>query len=455
MMDFTYRLIVDIMLITCRSAAFNLIPSSRIQTSYQCTNRALYQLNLSEVSENENSGKDVHSLNGDEAMLQIMDVLSANFKSHALHAFVNLDIANIMGDKQMSTSEIANELCKSNQLNANGGHQEINQDALYRTLRLLTTINEVDEGSRPALKSSCNNGKTQSSEIEVMTFKLTALGKFLETGKEESLCDSNEGIRSCLLHWMEKPLFQSWYQLPTYILGSQVDPFTLANDVSSDNFYNKNDNPQSLEYANKFVKSISDIELNGISRSLDWSAFGGKRIVDIGGYNGKLLGRIASSCPNTNLTLKSLDLPEVIRSIDEATVPTNVQLIEGDIMQPSTIPQCDVILMKHFLDRCMWTEEQTIEILKTCSKAVARDGAIIICEAVIPSFDDISKNEGREESNVCIALDSLYMLVGRDRQRTKLEWGHIVEQAGLQLTRIIRTKSPTCSMILLKKNGLD
>ena len=148
-----------------------------------------------------------------------------------------------------------------------------------------------------------------------------------------------------------------------------------------------------------------------------------------------------------------MDLPEVIASIDKSTVH-GVELIEGDIMKPFTIPECDVIFMKHFLDRCMWNDQETVDILKVCSAAVSkRNGMIVIAEAVIPSANDVEGVQdctGVDAVDVRLSLDALYMLVGRERQRTRLEWKQLVEKANSQLDNIISTSSPSCYLLELR-----
>lgn len=390
----------------------------------------------------------------DGALLKTMNILSANFKSNALHTFVQLDIPNIMGDRSMTIDQIASELSRSSRKGQTKG--DINKDALLRTMRLLTTIDVVDEDYVTVKRGhgvlekedDTKNISSPSLEIEILTFQLTSYGKLLQNNSRGRDDVAGSGLSSCILHWMEKPLYSAWDRLPDYILGNPSDPFTQINGLSSDYFYNKDDTPQSLEYANDFVKLISNIEIQSIVKYFDWSALDGKTILDIGGYNGKVLGAIASYYPNTHLTLKSLDLPQVISSIDKSTVPAGVELIEGDVLKPSTIPPCDVIFMKHFLDRCMWTEEETIKILKTCSKIISGspNGMIVLGEAVIPS----AKSEEGNEEGIRLSLDALYMLVGRERQRTSFEWKELAERANLEFSEIVPTSSASCYILVLK-----
>ena len=93
----------------------------------------------------------------------------------------------------------------------------------------------------------------------------------------------------------------------------------------------------------------------------------------------------------------------------------------------------------------MLTETETECILKTCYNALPNDGVIIIFDAVIP---DAREEEGKA---IQLSLDFLYMLVGRERQRTKEEWRVLVEKTGLTIDEVIDTHIPTCSAIVLTK----
>lgn len=397
----------------------------------------------------EESMQSAPNTNAGEALSKIMDISSAHFKSQAFHTFVKLKIPDLFKDHEALTiSDIAHQL---KVVNKQASNCVINEDALYRTMRLMTTLDVVVESYDTSSITSVNNDSV-FSELSNIKFHLTSFGKLLQQNNSTNNARSERNnLSSCILHWMEKPLNDAWYFLPEYILGSSEDPFEQANDVSSDYFYNAQDNPQSLDYANDLVRLISDSEITSIVNCFDWSTLEGKTIIDIGGYNGKVLGAVGAHYSNTDLILKSLDLPNIISSIAKVTVPNGVQLIEGNVMDISTLPKCDVVLMKHFLDRCMWTEEETVKILRTCSRIIPSDeGMIILGEAVMPSVDTTSE-EVSEQDEMPLSLDALYMLVGRERQRTEMEWKSLAEKANLILDRIIKTPSPSCYILVLKK----
>ena len=341
----------------------------------------------------------------------VMKLASAHFSSQALYTAIRLKIPDILGDQQLSLEDISSAL----------GGDKCNQDALLRTLRLLTTNDVLQE--------------TQRSDGSV-AFSLTTTGKlFMQNG----------GMASCVQHWMEQPLWNAWLELPGFIQDGPESrvPFERANGISSDFWYNKQDHPESLQHANNFVRLIHTQEVNAVVNGFDWSVINGKELLDIGGHYGQVVGAIATKFPE--IDCYCLDLPSVVEMAPSHELVT---MISGDILDPSTIPACDAILMKHFLDRCMWTEDQTLVILQTCFEALNANGTCVIAEAVFPDYGKVTKDNELE-----LHMDALYMLVGREGQRTESEWRSLSAKAGFVSTVIRSTGAPSCSLIILRKSS--
>lgn len=362
------------------------------------------------------SNKLYHSSDGETASKEddssilpvLLKLASAHFSSQALHTATRLGIPDIIGEDALSLDEISQNL-----------GERCNKDALLRTLRLLTTIDVVKE--------------TASA-----SFSLTRLGMQLRSSSQ-----TTPNVASVVQHWMEKPLWDAWLELPDYIVNNNGDddPFARANGgISSDFWYNEKDHPESLQHANNFVRLIHHEEIDAVLNGFDWSV--GKKLVDIGGHHGQLVGAIADQEPT--LDCYCLDLPNVI---SKAPKRNNVTFYAGDVMDPSTIPTgCDIVLLKHFLDRCMWTEEQTVEILQNCHGALDPTGTLVIAEAVLPAHGQVSEN-----GDLSLQMDALYMLVGRESQRTETDWQALASKSSFEIQEIKKTNVPSCSLIILKK----
>jgi hypothetical protein len=353
----------------------------------------------------------------DDSLVPILKLASAHFVSQALYTAIKLDIPDILGEQRMSTDQIAIRL-----------GEKCNKSALLRILRLLSTAYIIKEETRDEID-------------DVVQFSLTKLGRRFQRGTAE-----NTSMASCIQHWMERPLWNAWQELPDYILGQGGDdesPFSMANGGrSSDDWYNEHDQPQSLTHANSFVRFIHTREIDAVVNGLDWTIFRNKTLVDVGGHYGTLVSAIAEREPMIDCFC--LDLPDVI---SKAPKKDNISFIPGNVFVGATIPSCDVILMKHFLDRCMWNDKDTIQILMNCHRALNPNGTLIIAEAVLPSYGKVS-----EYNSFPLYMDALYMLVGREGQRTESEWVSLALQSSFKIKYIQQTPTPTCSLIVLEKH---
>jgi hypothetical protein len=389
-----------------------------------------------------------HNNNGDDdPLLPLWKLASAHCASQALNTALKLGIIESLGDMAggCTLQEIADTIGPTTQ-----------RDALLRTLRLLTTVDILDEQQLVP----------PSGDIR---FSLTPTGELLRSSKS--------GMGAGVQHWMERPLWNAWLELPDYIRGggggegegggknSESLPFDRANGgVSSDFYYNEKDHPESLHHANTFVRWIHEQEVEAVVHGYDWSAnslVNNPTLVDIGGHFGTVLAAIAKQHPTVNCV--SLDLPEVIASAPRA--PPGVKLVGGNVMDPSTIPTCDTILLKHFLDRCMWTEDETVQILQSCHAALRNDagGRVIIAEAVLPNIGEYGRSRTKDAKNshhsinipppttTTLSMDALYMLVGREGQRTAAEWDQLASRAGFRIERITPTSVPSCFLLVLEQ----
>ena len=367
----------------------------------------------------QNNGKDSGDDNEQAStdILPLLNLASAHFASQALYTALQLNIPDILGTNACSLKEICNAIGPTT-----------NADALLRTMRLLTTVGILHE------EQENNNGS--------ILFSLTNTGLLLQRKNNQQ---GQPNMASCIHHWMERPLWNAWLELPQYIRqdsGTSL-PFDRANDgISSDFFYNAQDHPESLKHANAFVRLIHDNEVKAVVEGYDWKTLNHKRLLDIGGHHGKVLGAIVEKYPLIDCIC--LDLPQVISSAP-AKSPFGVKLVGGNVFEPSTMPECDTILLKHFLDRCMWTEEESIKVLLSCRSVLRQGGKIIIAEAVLPDI-----GQANEVNQVQLYMDALYMLVGREGQRTKAEWECLAAKAGLEIEQIAPTNVPSCYIIVLQ-----
>ena len=101
------------------------------------------------------------------------------------------------------------------------------------------------------------------------------------------------------------------------------------------------------------ASSAARTEVPAILGAYDWAAVGlqgSGTVVDIGGGYGELSEALHLAHPK--LRCINFDLPGVIA---EAPAREGVSHVAGDMFDTRTIPECDVLLMKHVL--ADWSDE--------------------------------------------------------------------------------------------------
>ena len=146
-----------------------------------------------------------------------------------------------------------------------------------------------------------------------------------------------------MLHWLEKPYWDAWAALPDYIAGESKEvPYKAATGDMVFDYYAKH--PESAEPFNEFMSFFSMGEIPVVVEIFDWSPYDGKKVVDLGGSYGPVMGALKQKMPG--ITTVSFDLPEVIEAAGKG--PPGVELVGGSFFDGSTIPKTDgALFMKH------------------------------------------------------------------------------------------------------------
>lgn len=115
---------------------------------------------------------------------------------------------------------------------------------------------------------------------------------------------------------------------------------------------------------------------------------------------------------------------------DQYNIADRCEHIGGDFFQ--SVPEGgDLYILKHIIHD--WNDEQCIQILSNCRKAMNKGGKMLVIEMVVP--------EGNTPSMAkMLDLQMLVCLPGCER--TEAEYRVLFEKAGLTLGRIIPMPSP-------------
>ncbi|MEP7244827.1 MAG: methyltransferase [Gammaproteobacteria bacterium] len=93
----------------------------------------------------------------------------------------------------------------------------------------------------------------------------------------------------------------------------------------------------------------------------------------------------------------------------------------------------DAYLMRHVIHD--WTDEQTVQILSNCRKAIPPHGKLLLVEFAVPSANEASL--GKDADMIMLAFPG-------GMERTEEEYRVLFEKSGFRLTKVTPTRSAVC-----------
>ena len=320
--------------------------------------------------------------------IELMRLINGYQVCQALHVAATLGVADQLNDGPKSYDALA-QACRTHPM------------SLYRLLRALAAVGVFHE--------------TDNKE-----FSLTPLGVCLTS---DAL-----GSRRNYARWIGTPgQWTSWGNLLHSIKsGESAVRFTHGIDAWT---YRKQ-HPEEQAVFDSAMTGNSSSEAQAALDAYDFSRFG--CVVDIGGGQGLLLKEILLACPATRGIL--FDQPQVIASADQvlasAGLAQRCQIIAGSFFE--SVPEDgDVYVMKAILHD--WDDRASIDILRTCRRAMSRTATLIVIERVIGPPNE--SPEGKfSDLNMMVQYAAL--------ERTRQEFQNLLKSGGFEVTEVVPTRSP-------------
>jgi len=169
-----------------------------------------------------------------------------------------------------------------------------------------------------------------------------------------------------------------------------------------------------------------------VAAAYDFSGIG--TLMDVGGGHGYLLATILKANPSQQGIL--FETPEVAEGaqdrFDSEGLSDRCRVVAGNFLD--AIPEkADACILKSVIHD--WDDPQATSILQNCRQAVGPGGRVLLAEMVIPPGND--PHFGK-------LLDLEMLVLAGGRERTEAQFRDLLAGAGLRLTRIVPTASPTC-----------
>ncbi|MBW4589490.1 acetylserotonin O-methyltransferase [Aetokthonos hydrillicola Thurmond2011] len=268
---------------------------------------------------------------------------------------------------------------------------------------------------------------------------LTSLGIFTATESQqytltplaECLCsDVPHSVRNIVIMWGEPEFYQTWGGL-LHTIKTGKPAFEERFGMNLFEYYQQN--PTAAEIFERSMNNSAELEVAAMIDAYDFSGF--QTLVDVGGGYGKMIAILLQRYPHSHGILfdEAHVIDRCLPILKEHGIIERCKVIGGSFFD-FVPPSGDAYLLKYIIHD--WDDERAIAILKNCRQAMPAHGKILIIEKVI-----------LENSPSPLArmfdINMLVMCPG-GKERTEEEFKAILEQAGLEIARIVPTIEEIC-----------
>jgi len=322
---------------------------------------------------------------------RLLNMICATWTTQLLASAAELNVADCMKAGPLSANEVAERT-------------KTDPNIMYRILRAL--------GGLGVLK-----------ELEERRFELTALGQLLRS-------DVPGSMRQLAIM-----LGQPWHNRVWEVLSDCARSgvaFGAQRAFGTNLWQYFDEHPQ---YFENFNEAMLGASMNMHVTAVEAYDFSGiRRLVDVGGGYGRLIGMVLQKYPTLQGIL--FDRPPLAegarKELQSLGVAERCECMSGDFLK--SVPSGgDAYMMSHILHD--WSDPDALAILRNCRQAITKHGKLIVLDAVI-------KSDGSADWAKLMDLEMMAMFGGRDRTREEL--AQLFDAAGFRLDRVIQTRSTTC-----------
>lgn len=322
-----------------------------------------------------------------EATTKLHDLILGAWGTQAIYVAARLKLADLLAEKPRSSAEIAREA---------GADRE----SIYRLMRYLSGLG-VFEQTAPD------------------SFALGELGTVLRSGVK----DSAKGMAQ----WYGEVLWPAWG-----VLFEAVKTGEQGFEIAARGGAVRASDPETAATLNEFMAEATAREARAILDAYDFSGF--STIMDVGGGFGALMTAILKEHPQARGVV--FDQPSAANGaldhIRSAGLIGRCDFVGGDFFKQ--VPAgADALILKHITHN--WDDRGAGRVLASCRQAKKPATPILIMDMIAPAV------MGNSKADTAAARMDLTMMLGGGRERTELEFRHLIDSAQLHLKRIISTSA--------------
>lgn len=315
---------------------------------------------------------------------QLLQLATAFWVSRALYVAAKLGIADLLAAGPKACDLLAREA-------------GANPNALYRVMRALASVGVF-------------------REAEDGQFALTPVSAPLQSQARGSLRD--------FVVMLGEP--ESWRAWGEILYSVKTGHSAFEHVFGTSVFDYMADHPEAGRLFDCAMANRSSAENDAVLEAYDFSPV--TRLVDVGGGNGAFLNALAQKFPAMQRIL--FDLPAVIGRVNREN---GCEPVAGNFFTDPIPEGADVYVLKKVIHD--WDDAAAASILENCARAMKGNPAsrLLLIEPVImpgdaPSFPKL--------------LDLFMMIWPGGRERSLDEHRTLLASAGLDVRRVIETKSP-------------
>jgi hypothetical protein len=257
-------------------------------------------------------------------------------------------------------------------------------------------------------------------EREPGQYALTPIGTRLRS-------DVPDSMRDLFLAETDEVHRRAWDRLVDAIRSGEPQPKAV---FGGGPFEYYSEHQKEGEQFGRAMQNVSALAVHGVMAKYDFST--ARLIVDVGGGNGSFVRAILQQQPQARGIVFDLPYiePQATTSIRQDGLSSRCQFDAGDFFK-AVPPGGDIYLLKMILHD--WTDEESRRILASIRKAIAPNGRVLVVELLVP--------ENNEPGFVQLMDINMLVMTG-GLERTPSEFGALLADAGLRLTRTIPTGTP-------------
>jgi hypothetical protein len=308
-----------------------------------------------------------------------------------LYAVARLGVADCLDSGWRSAPDLAQEL-------------RVNEDALYRVLRLLASQGVFEENGDHSFR---NNG----------------VSDFLRS-------DFPGSLRRLFIFWGSDFSYASLLHIMRTLETGKCAPMLLS---GNDRFEQLRRDPEQARIFDDAMTSMAQLSGPAIAAAYDFGRW--ETLMDVGGGSGILLSFILRAHPQLRGVLA--DQEHVLERARER------QFLGGDLAGRASMESCNFFenvpggcrayLMKNIIHD--WDDEQSRAILANCRKAVPSNGALFLVELLIG---------GENIPSLGKFIDIAMLSLTGGRERTEPQYAALLSSAGFHLNQVFPVNAQFC-----------